>query len=382
MPFDSTEKKIKEIHRLLSSGKMDHGKALSRLESLESLGPVWVARWELPSGKTRTRACGSFKEAQEREILERAKMKIGEGVDLLPLKASIADVLDFYLEKQMKGKVSYKNARAHADHCKALIGRVRLNVLDRNPEAILDQYFEDLPDKFPASFRTDKSVWNNKTILKAALTFYIRKKRLRILNPVDVMDMPMPKNPRQLFPTLAEHEARIIEAGKSIYPRWVQALLIAGWEHGLRMGEYLSWTWEGATLDAVGEDLPWMRTIIQKQRKTKSPEEVWREIPLSAATVAALMAIPAGNRERGKIWTVSRATVDLWVRRVLDACGQNHLQFHDNRRAWKLRHLHTPQALRMKAQGHKTEAMDAWYLVMGRKELEPLVRGSYEDLEP
>ncbi len=197
-----------------------------------------------------------------------------------------------------------------------------------------------------------------------------------MINPFLGAEWPQPESKRTQAPDYRDFQGMLAEAQAPGYPSWLPALFICGWEHALRMGEYLSWRWEGATLDPAGDDLPWVRTEVEKQGKGK---KVFRELPLTRAAAAALSSIPVPNKEVGPVFPLKRTMVDRWVRRVLDSSGNQAFNFHDFRRSWKRRHPHLSQRQRMEAMGQKTEKADEHYLLaMARKELEALVRPSYE----
>lgn len=372
-PANRTAKQIAEIRRDMERGKLASEVGEKRIKSLEAQPPVFRARWTLPNGKERTKdftGKGAEKKAVAYEAEQRAKIKSRDYSDPAHLKTTIAEILSFYLENRMKGKESLKNARAHVRDILEVWGdRLTLGRLDQDPDNLITELRDALELKMMA-----KSAWNRKVTAQAALGYYILKKRLRVVNPFPGADWPQPESKRSQAPEFRDALAMVKEAKKEKHPYWCEALFICGWEHALRMGEYLSWRWEGLTLDPTGNDLPWARTKVLKQGRP-----VWRELPLTLDAAAALRSMRVNNKETGPVFPLKRCMTDRYVRRVLDASGNPGYNFHDFRRSWKRRHPHLSQRQRMEALGQKTEKADEHYLLeMERKELEDIMRPTFE----
>lgn len=373
-PVNRTAKQIAEVRRAVELGKLTPEAAEKRIKALEAKPVVFRARWTLTNGKERTKdftGKGAEKKAAQYEIEQRAKVKSRDYTDPAHLKTTIAEILSFYLDNKMAGKASFKNARAHRRDILEVWGdRLTLGRLDQDPDPLIQELRARLEGMHP----DPKTAWNRKVTAQAAIGYYILKKRLRVINPFPGADWPQPESRREAAPDFRDVSAMVREASKAEYPYWLPCLLICGWEHALRMGEYLSWKWEGIDLTPAGNDLPWARTAVLKQRKT-----LWRELPLTRDTVDALRALPTGNKERGPVFPVKRTATDRWVRRCLDAAGCEGFNFHDFRRSWKRRHPQLSQRQRMDAMGQKSEKADEHYLLMmARKELEVITRPSYE----
>jgi integrase len=374
-PADRTVKEIAAVRRSIAAGKLSPEAGEARIKDLERRGPVYLARWELPNGRERTKSFkgkGAEKRAAEYEAEQKGKVRRREHDDPQGIRATVAEVLDFYLVK-MAGRASIKNVRAHrADILEVWGERLTLEKLDRNPDALIDELREKLEEKHG----DPKTAWNRKVTAQAAINYYLRKKRLRMINPFLGAEWPQPESKRTQAPDFRDYQGMLREAEKPGYPAWLPALFINGWEHALRMGEYLSWRWEGATLDPAGDDLPWVKTEVEKQGKGR---KVWRELPLTKAAAEALRAIPVQNKETGAIFPLKRTMVDRWVRRALDKSGNEDFNFHDFRRSWKRRHPHLSQRQRMEAMGQKSTKSDEHYLMqMERKQMEEIVRESWE----
>ncbi|MDQ2999861.1 MAG: site-specific integrase [Fibrobacterota bacterium] len=373
-PADRTVKEIAAVRKAMAAGKTSPEDGEKRIQALEKRGAVYVARWELPNGRERTKSFsgkGAEKRAAEHEAEQKGKVRRREHDDPAGIRATVAAVLDFYLVK-MAGRASIKNIRAHrADILEVWGDRLTLEKLDRSPDTLIDELRARLQKKQDA-----KTAWNRKVTAQAAITYYLRKKRLRMINPFLGADWPQPESKRTQAPDYRDFQAMVKEAQKPGYPAWLPALFACGWEHALRMGEYLSWRWEGTTLDPAGNDLPWVKTEVEKQGKGK---KVWRELPLTRDAAQALRSIPVANKETGPVFPLKRTMVDRWVRRALDASGNQGFNFHDFRRSWKRRHPHLSQRLRMEAMGQKSTKSDEHYLMqMERKQLEEIVRDSWE----
>jgi integrase len=277
------------------------------------------------------------------------------------------------MHRNGKPRSSFKNARKHAQDIIEIWGdRLTLEKLDRDPDDLLDMLREGLN----LMHGDPKTEWNRKVTLSAAINYFKDKKRLRFINTLTGYDWPQPKSRREECPTLDEYRTMVATAKTAEFKTWwwLPYLITLGWEHALRMGEFLSWRWEGVTLEPQGDELPWVRTRLLKQ----NGEEVYREIPLFPAAAQALRDMPSKQKERGLVIPASRSTVDKAVRKLLDASRCEHLIFHDFRRSLDRRYPGLSQRQRMELLGHKTEkANESYRLRLERKQMEDLIRPAY-----
>lgn len=334
-PSNRTEERLRALEKSFAAGKVSPEAYAKKKAQLEALGPSFEARWTLADGKTeRTktfRGRGAEKKAVEYEAEQKALLRLGLSQDPRESGATMARVLDYYLSEKMtrdgKPRTSYRNARAHRNNIVEAWGeRFTLEALDRDPEPHLLRLKRTLKKKFPGGH------WNNKVTLRAAIAYWIRRKRLRMLNPVDVIDWPAPDNKRKERISFEAHRA-IVAAASRLGQPWLPTFLEEGWETGWRSGEIQDWQAERFEFKVKKEDFPRVKTLIEKKGGEAPVYEVkpitWR----AANLVRRLLA----GRTYGPVWPLRRSAVDRWVRKAFEAAGYGHLRFHDYRRSIKKR---------------------------------------------
>jgi integrase len=331
-PSNRTADRLKALDKALAAGKVTPDQATAERKRLEALGPRWEARWTLPDGKTeRTKTFKTKTAAAAYEAEQRGQVTRREHHDPVDLRATLAKVLDFYLAEKMtrdgKPRGSYKNARAHRNNILAVWGdRFTLEALDRDPETHIGRLKRELTRRFPGGH------WNNKVTLRAAIAYWTRRKRLRILNPVDAVDWAKPDNTRKQRISFDAHRA-IVAAGSRLQPAWLPHFLEMGWETGWRSGEIQDWQAERFDFKVRGEDFPRVKTMIEKQGKA---EPVYEVKPISWRAAELVREVLAG-RTHGPLWPLKRTMTDRWVRKAFEEAGYGHLRFHDYRRSMKKR---------------------------------------------
>lgn len=333
-PSNRTAERLRSLEKDFAAGKVDAEAYSRKRKQLEDLGPRFEARWTLADGSERTKTFkgrGAEAKALAHETEQKALVRRREAQDPKDLRATIAAVLDFYLKEKMhkdgEPRESFKNARAHRNNILAVWGDTfTLDALDRDPEPHMKRLKRDLMLKFPGGH------WNNKVTLRAAIAYWMKRKRLRLLNPVDVIDWPQPDNERTQRISFEGHR-KALQAAHQLRPAWLPTFLECGWETGWRTGEIQDWRIERLHLSPEGEDYPWVETLIEKQGED---EPVYEEKPITFR-LAALLRGYIGNRTEGPLWPLKRTMTDRWVRRALDRAGLEDYQFHDYRRSIKKR---------------------------------------------
>jgi hypothetical protein len=357
-PSNRTAERLKALDRALAAGKVTLEQADAERKRLAALGDSWEARWTLADGKTeRTktfRGKGAEKKARDHEAEQKLLVKRGEAQDPLQARATVAKVLDFYLAEKMHRdglpRPSLKNARAHRNNIVAVWGeRFTLETLDADPEPHMRRLKRELERKFPGG------AWNNKVTLRAALAYWIRRRRLRILNPADVIDWGKPKNARKQRLSFEQHR-RAVAAATKVGQAWLPIFLECGWETGWRSGEIQDWRIERLHLEPTGEDFPWVLTLIEKQGE-EAP--VYEEKPFTFRLAGLLKAV-IGRRTEGPLWPLQRTQHDRWVRRALDEAGLGDYRFHDYRRSIKQRLEGSDDGLVADYTGHDEEMHDRY----------------------
>ncbi len=180
-PANRTAQEMLAVRRALAAGKLSQTDADRKLAALAARGAAYEARWTLPNGKERTKTFSTRKhgktaekKAEQYEALMKAQVGAREHVDQASLRATVAEVLDFYIERKMDGRASIKNVRAHRrDIIEAWGDKLTLQRLDRDPDTLIDA----LRERLEAKHGDHKTAWNRKVTAQAAIHFYLRKKR-------------------------------------------------------------------------------------------------------------------------------------------------------------------------------------------------------------
>lgn len=391
-PANRTAQEIASVRKALAAGRLTQAQADRKLAVLDARGAAYEARWTLPDGKERTKTFSVKKhgknaerKAEQFEALMKAQVAAREHSDPHLLRTTVAEVLTQYLS-YMDGRESFKNVRAHNRDILEVWGdRLTLERLDRDPEGLILELRARLEEKHG----DPKTAWQRKVTGQAAIARFIRKRRMRIVNPFFAVDWPQPESKREACPTPEDYDDLMREArsthedGQPKYPFWCPLLITLGRVHALRIGEFLSWRWEWTHLDPdEGSRFPWVRTMQEKQGREKKgiKKKVYREIPLYKAAAEALRAAPVANKEVGKIFLRSRSAVDKRLRILYNAAGKEHLTFHDWRRLFDREHADLSQRERMELLGHTTEkANDHYRMSLERRKMEALVADSYAE---
>jgi len=386
-PNDRTAREIATVKKALAAGSISPEAAQAKLAMLEKRGASFEATWTLPNGKERVKTFSvakygkrAQKMAAEYEAEQSLKVKSREHSDPQLLRTTVAEVLRIYLEEHMAGRESFKNVRAHNRDILEVWGdRMTLERLDRDPDMLI----QELRTQLEAKHKDEKTAWQRKVTAQAAIGRFLKKKRMRMINPFLGADWPQPESKRTECPTPTDFADMMAEAnrldkdGQRIHPWWTSLLLTLGWEHALRTGEFQSWRWEWTVLEPTdGDRFPYVRTKVEKQHKKTV---VWRELALYKGAADALKATPVRNKEAGPIFPLKRSATDRAIRRILDAAGKQHLTFHDFRRSFDRNHPELTTRERMELLGHATEkASNHYRMQLERRKMEALVASSYE----
>jgi integrase len=369
-PSNRTAERLRALEKARDAGKVTQEDFARQKARLEALGPSYVARWTLADGKTeRTKTFKSKTAAARYEAEQRVLVRRGEAQDPQHVKTTLAGILDFYLAERMHApdgqrKGSYKNARAHRDRIVRIWGdRFTLEALDVDPE----RYVSHLKTRLEKEVG-ETSAWNNRATGRAAVAYWIKRKRLRILNPFDAYDWRVQKVIRKDRITWGDHLALCREAAK-LAP-WVRVFFEMGWETGWRAGEIHDWAWERLRLNPPAEGFPWVQTLTEKKLFDKP---VYEDKPISFRAAGLLRTL--GPKAAGPVWPCKRTMHDRYIHRAFLAAGLGHLRFHDYRRSFKTRAEEAGVNPQMRAAytGHGLE-MDKRYLVHGIKEYEAVLR--------
>jgi integrase len=374
-PFDQTAKSIAKIRRDVQAGKIAPSEAEKKIRALEKKGPRFVARWTLPSGKEATKVCRTAREAKALESQKGALAKLGEHEVPKYLRAKMSEVYAYYLDNKLKGRTSYPNAKAHCRYSVEALGDITLEKLDAQADRIfLNKAYEKLiVARFPESFGSESSIFNHRTYIHSAVAYWIKMRRLRIVNPVQIWEVGKPDNVRKRTPSFVEYSRLLAVTQGPGFPAWFPVHLILGWEHGRRLGEHASLTWEGVHLNPPGEDLPWIHIRILK---SGGKRESWHEIPLTYDAAKALRSIWTPGAT-GPVFAARVHVLADWYRKAQKKAGLTDLRFHDFRRAYRNRNDAMDRAMRMSLQGKKTTEMDDRYFTEQRRAMEPAVASTY-----
>ncbi len=391
-PHDRNQKRITTIRNAMRAGRLKQDDGERMIQKIEGEGPRIVARYTDPLGKEVTEPAKDWKDAERIEAARTAEIDRGTFVAPKLLDATLIEVLDFYLARKMmrngKPRESYKNARAHRDHAARLLGpKLTLRTLLQDP-GILSWHFRQGEAKrlYPSlykqiDFAKGGTTLNYLITLSAAAGFYTKKNLIQVANPFDVIDRTWKKGKRQKAIQEAEH-ALLVATARSLdqernapFPAWLPAYFEAGWETGWRAGEVQDWAWERLTLDPEGDDLPWVKTLVEKQHEE---EPVYEEKPITDRLADLLRALPATQKERGRVFPAGRSTIDKAARRVFNQAGLSHLTFHDYRRSMRNRIKRIEgmlaQGLGHEYQGWAGTTMPKRYETEHRKNLEGVLK--------
>jgi hypothetical protein len=394
-PANRTAQEIVAVRKALALGRISQAQADKKIASLEARGAAYEARWTLPNGKERTKTFSVKKhgknaerKAEQHEALMKAQVASREHSDPHQLRTTVASILYGYRDA-MKARSSATNVPAHVRDVVEFWGdRMTLEKLDRDPETLI----YDLRAHLEQKHASKKTAYQRKITTRAAILKFLRKKRMRMVDPFLGIDWPDPKSKRNACPTVRDFEDLMREADRLVshetkhgisrdgkyrkYPIWLPTLISLGRWHALRIGEFLSWRWEWTELEPTdGAQFAWVKTMQEKQH---TEEPVFRELPLFKPAREALQAMPASNKEVGPIFPMGRETTDKWWRACYDAAGKQHLIFHDWRRLFDRENAHLSQRQRMELLGQKTErANDSYKTRLARLQMEALVADSY-----
>ncbi len=300
--------------------------------------------------------------ARKYEAKRIEQVSAGDHTSKQNFQAKISEICEYYLDFKLKGKKSWYAGKTVCNHIKRHIGSARLNVLDRNPE-ILIKHFREFPEDW-----SEKYIWNYMVTLRAAISFWIKKKKLRILNPVE--DIKVENNTRTIdyVPTKADFDSIIVTSYSIGLPDYVRHIFIAVWETGLRISEVLSWRIEDLDLrepefDREGMPIrvPMYTTLILKQKKSKKIT-----VPMSKPLHEAMVR-QVGDRQAGRVWKLSLSRLYRKLREVnllKEAGVKMERPFHDFRKSMKTRlkiEKRLPNNISKQFMGHQTDAMDEYY---------------------
>lgn len=127
VPFDQTTKSIQKLKGRAAKGKLAPEDAEKKIAALQKKGSTWVARWEISTGREATKGGFKTKKAAEAyEAQQRAKVASGDSSPPMYQRATVAEIVAFYLENRMAGKVSAANVKPHLERAVSVIGSLRL----------------------------------------------------------------------------------------------------------------------------------------------------------------------------------------------------------------------------------------------------------------
>lgn len=404
-PQDRNAKRITIIRNKIRAGTLSRADGERQIAKIEAAGPAIVARYEDAIGKEHTEPAKDWDDALKIEARRKVEVERGDFTAPALMDTTLVQILDFYLTQKMTKKVdgakkrrtSFKNVRALRDHALRLLGpRLTIRTLDRDPN-IMAWHLRLLDDDEakPAhrsygqvDFKSQGTTLNYVIMLTAAIAFWKKKNRVAALvNPMDCLDRPWKKGKRKKQISYTAH-VKLVDTSRSvdietglIFPAWVPVYFEAGWETGWRAGEIQDWAWERMTLEPPGlylpppdDEFPWIRTLIEKQHES---DPVYEDKPISRRLGEILRAMPAPQKERGRIIPLKRTMTDRIVRRVLNQAGFPDLKFHDYRYSFRNRAKMLdglPKGLAEHYQGWESEQMPDRYTIHQRRELELVLR--------
>jgi integrase len=327
----------------------------------EARSGVWRLRFDGPdrNGERQQKQVTfrGTKRAAERE-LARLETEVGSGSYVAPVRETVAEFLERWLEAYAKTNTTARTFQRYSDivrgHLVPALGQLTLTKLQ--PLHIQEYYSEAL-----ATGRRDgngglsaKTVLHHHRVLREALKHAV-KWRLIAVNPADATEPPRPQ-PHEIRVLSEDEVARLIDAAKGTplaFP------ILVALSTGLRRGEILALRWEDIDLQratlAVRQSLEETRDGIRfKVPKTKKSRRV---VALPAALVEALvrhkgeqaqhrLMIGPDYRDHGLVIARPDGTpvrpnyITLAFTRLSRRCELHGVRFHD------LRHTHATELLR------------------------------------
>jgi integrase len=380
--FDKNLERIREIERKVAAGTLTEEKAAKRIQKLREVPDYWVKVYDGPK-PIRRHVDPPESEAAAKRLEKKLQGEIASKTyvpdDLL--KTTVGAILDAYLvtQKDKGGFAATKSRMKTAEP----VRHVKLETWHNHIKAITQHLDQDTPDTW-----SDKSLWNYaKTLQFAVQRFIDTHQKLNIKNPVrtaiKAMGLEEGTNRRQVVPTEIEYREILAELRKMAAADarlfYLPHLLAFLRETGLREIEALSLRWEKVSLDhQAGKARPWVEVRLRKKKRV-----VIRRIPLSVDAAKALRALQQaapGQTETGWVFPVRNFPGKLY-RRARAARGHSHINAHDFRREWRLRHLEKGQELRKEVGGHDTDKMDEYYLVLGLEQTREFYEGEWTNFE-
>lgn len=391
-PLDRNQKRITTIQNQVKAGKLSQAEGDRLIAKIKASPPKIYARYKDPHGRDKYEKAKTWEDAEAIEAQRSKEIQVGEYTPQDLLKTPFVQVLEYYFKNRMiratGPRAGAKSARAHIDHAARMLGRkLTLGQIDKDPD-LLAWHFRLTEEVKPAykffkrvEFATPGTTQNYFITLSAATKYFLRKKRIRMLNPFDSLDRPWKKGVRKQVISWTLHCKLVRTAATGRYegdpfPAWLPAYMESGWETGWRAGEIQDWHWERMTLEpADPDDFPYILTLEEKQGEG---EPVYTEKPITPRLASILKALGAPQKERGRVWPLGRSQTDKYVQRCFAAAGADDFTFHDYRRSFKRRiqeaALPIPEKLAMDYTGHKTRETHDRYTVNMRKELESVLK--------
>lgn len=380
--YNKNLQRVNEIRVKVAQGEIDPAKAEKRIATLEAIPDYWIKVYD---GHKMIRRHVDPPESEaaakrlERKLQGEIASKTYVPDDLM--KMTMGAIVDAYLETQT-GKAGFASCKSRAKTAEP-IRRVKLETWHNDTKAIERHLDQDTPEKW-----SDKSIWNYAKLLQYSVQRFIdTHQKLNIKNPVrtaiKAMGLEEGTNRRQVVPTEIEYREILAECRKlaTLDPRlyYLPRLLAVLRETGLREIEVLSLRWEKVSLEhKPGKTWPWVEVRLRKKKKL-----VVRRIPLSLAAAQALRSLQAATprqTETGFVFPVRNFPGKLY-RRARSARGASHINAHDFRREWRLRHLKKGQELRKEVGGHDTDEMDEYYLVLGLEQTREFYADEWSEFE-
>jgi integrase len=387
--YDKNQKRIRELRRKVELGKMDPAMATPRIAKLANRPPeYWVkgTAYGKAYDKKVPDNSSSIKAARDFDMRLKVQVQDRTFTPAELLKVRLQEIFTAHLAAQA-GKGGEKSSKTRHDHACRIFGSIKLDTLHNNAEQILEKGFAHTPEKWKQ--KTKHLLWS---FMNSAIGRYLKKNpKIQINNPMAAFPVPHGTEAREVFPTeqdylerlahVRNNPARIItREGKGPmrvgYPAYFYPLLVIKYQQGLRGMEIIPWRFEKADLSARR---PAVQTKILKKGAAKA--EQW--VVLTPASFKALRdyldTIP-GPKEVGPVWPVKNWPTAL-MRRLLNECGQSHLNPHDDRRAWTMNHIDKNGERRRAAVGRETEDSETFYKHFNRQEQEAFYADVWNEYE-
>lgn len=364
MIFDKNVVRIKELSKFPEKNK-------ERIDELNKRGPEYWVRYQVDGKRINEKVPQEYQSkigARKYEAKKIYEAHENSHLTKSTYHVKISEIVDTYISEKMHGKSSLKSAQTICNHIKSFIGEIHLDTIDKNPKILINHFKE-----FPEKSWSQKYKYNYFLCLRAAINYWIKFRRLRILNPCNVVQVDEGTKVLDYVPTPIDLDKILVASFEVGLPNWVRRLFIVTYETGLRINEVMKLQKSDIELNPK-TGLPYIKVWVSKQKR-----KMQKARPISFKCAEALREQFA-EMPNEMVWPYKNPPYKLIKKSGLrEESGYSERWFHDFRKTAKLNFReHGGKEIAKEMLGHKTDAMDDYYTHYQRKNLEIAVKKSYK----